>query len=171
MTIVRILFLSFLGSAVLTGCKNNPSSTVSTKEKPQFAVYNFEELEPLLNRDDNAIHIVNFWATWCKPCIEELPVFQEIHDTDKNIEVLLVSLDFPDKVDEQLKPFIRKQHLTPPVVLLDDPHENVWIPKVDSTWSGAIPATLIYNKEKRLFYERSFTRETLSKELEKFTKH
>ncbi|MCB0472113.1 MAG: redoxin domain-containing protein, partial [Flavobacteriaceae bacterium] len=108
MTIVRILFLSFLGSAVLTGCKNKPSSTVSTKEKPQFTVYNFEELEPLLNRDDNAIHIVNFWATWCKPCIEELPVFQEIHETDKNIEVLLVSLDFPDKVDEQLKPFIRK---------------------------------------------------------------
>lgn len=170
MTIARILFLSLLGSAVFTGCKKNPSRAVLTKEEPQFAVYNFEELEPLLNQDDNAIHIVNFWATWCKPCIAELPVFQEIHDANKNIDVLFVSLDFPDKMDDQLKPFIEKQHLTPPVVLLDDSHENDWIPKVDSTWSGAIPATLIYCGEQRSFYEQSFTKESLLKELEKFTK-
>lgn len=130
----------------------------------------FIGLEPYLNKADDKTYIVNFWATWCKPCVEELPYFEQAGKKykDQNVEVLLVSLDFPNQADKQLKPFIEKNKITSPVILLNDPDQNSWISKVDSSWTGAIPATLIFNKNKRAFYEKSFTLETLQIEINKF---
>ncbi len=84
--------------------------------------------------------------------------------------MILVSLDFPSKLESQLIPFVKERGLEPQVVLLDDPHENDWIPKVDSTWSGAIPATLFLKDGERKFFEKSFTRASLFREVTKFIK-
>lgn len=80
----------------------------------------------------------------------------------------MVSLDFPFQYDKKLKPFIKKHNLQSKVVALDDPDMNTWMPKVDESWTGAIPITIIYNKEKRQFYERSFTYNQLEAELKQF---
>ena len=162
----------FLSLVLVIACKKTTSDVVESFSNDQIEIYNFSELEPLLNYNDNNTYVINFWATWCAPCIKELPYFQEIHDKygSQNLKVILVSLDFPDKFESQLKPYVKKNNLTPQVILLDDPNENKWIPKVDESWSGAIPATLIYNKYKRAFYEQSFTKESLFKEINKFTK-
>ena len=102
--------------------------------------------------------LVHFWATWCKPCIDELPFFEELNDSlgGKELEVLLVSLDFRDKLESQLMPFVAERRLESEVLLLDDPHENEWIPRVDSSWSGAIPATLILQGPKREFFDKTW---------------
>jgi thiol-disulfide isomerase/thioredoxin len=116
---------------------------------------------------------VNFWATWCAPCVKELPYFQAL-DTSYSkdeLKLTLVSLDFPEKLESKLIPFVEKHKIKDKVVLLDAPNENEWIPKIDANWSGAIPATIIFNKEKRAFYEQSFTKEQLFEEVEKFTKN
>jgi thiol-disulfide isomerase/thioredoxin len=165
----KLIFIALL--LVVFSCKKAPSTIEMVQENDSVEVYNYSELAPLLNKvNPEKTYIINFWATWCAPCIKELPYFQELHDTNKNIEVILVSLDFPEKLETQLIPFIKKKNLTPQVILLNDPNENQWIPAIDSTWSGALPATLIYNKEKRAFYKQSFTKESLLKEVEKFTK-
>jgi len=166
----RLVFLLLV--VFIYSCNKDKEKSLQLNENESVEVYNFKQLEPLLHADDNAIHVVNFWATWCAPCIKELPYFQELHDTyDKNnLKVILVSLDFTDKFESQLIPFIKKTTLTPQVILLDDPDENNWIPKVDKSWSGALPATLIYTKNKRAFYEQFFTKESLFKEIEKFKK-
>ena len=70
--------------------------------------------------------ILNFWATWCAPCIKELPYF-EVLDRREDVEVLLVSLDFPKHKESRLLPFIKKNKLQSKVVLLDDADENYWI--------------------------------------------
>jgi len=167
---IRItVFIFFL--TVVFSCKNSPKKGDKNQENDRVEVYNYEELAPLLTKTDSEkTYVVNFWATWCGPCIKELPYFQELHDTNKEVEVLLVSIDFPEKLESQLLPFIKKEQVTPQVILLDDPNENKWIPAIDSTWTGALPATLIYNKHKRAFYEQSFTKESLFEEVEKFTK-
>ena len=148
-----------------------PVKNLEKKENTEIEVYNFNELEKVLQSEEDMLLVVNFWATWCKPCIEELPYFEAIQKKNKaNVKVILVSLDFPNKLESQLIPFVNKKEIKSQVILLDDPYENEWIPKVDSTWSGAIPATLMMKGSKRKFFERSFTKEELTSEIEKFSK-
>lgn len=133
-------------------------------------VYDFKGLEPLLNKKDAKTYVVNFWATWCKPCIKELPYFETINQNykDKNVQVILVSLDFPNQYENKLLPYIEEHGLKSKVVALDDTDMNSWIPKVDENWGGAIPATIIYNNSMRQFYEGSFTYDELVTEVRKF---
>jgi thiol-disulfide isomerase/thioredoxin len=127
----------------------------------------YQELHPLLNQKGNKTYVVNFWATWCAPCIKELPYFEELNN-NKNIEVILVSLDFPKHKEKRLLPFIKKRKLSSLVILLDDDNENFWINDISSTWSGALPATLIYTQNRRGFYEQSFTKEELFQEVKSY---
>ena len=163
-------FIIVLSLFTLVSCKkNNPEKENVQKENDLIEVYNYEQLEKFLQSGQNRTYVVNFWATWCKPCIKELPYFEEIQvKYQGDIKVILVSLDFPSKLESQLIPFVADKNIQSQVVLLDDPHENEWIPKVDTTWSGALPATLIMKGEKRVFYERSFTKEELENEILKF---
>tara|TARA_A100001011_G_scaffold189248_1_gene197737 strand:- start:606 stop:1070 length:465 start_codon:yes stop_codon:yes gene_type:complete len=127
----------------------------------------YNELKPLLNQKGDKIYVVNFWATWCAPCIKELPYF-EVLDRREDVEVLLVSLDFPKHKESRLLPFIKKNKLQAKVVLLDDADENYWINNINPNWSGAIPVTIVYNNDKRDFYERSFTQNELLNLVESF---
>ena len=148
---------------------------VQTDEKTTFVdfpVYDFDSLEPLLNKKDDKTYIINFWATWCAPCVAELPYFErtfaEQQEKSSNVEMILVSLDMPSMWESRLVPFVNKKELKGEVVILNDTRMNDWIPKIDSEWDGGIPATLIYNSKKRAFYPHGFTYEELNKELNKF---
>ena len=161
------IFLSFLS------CKKESQKTATVGEVQQVnlvKMYTYEQLKSLLEKKDDKTYIVNFWATWCAPCVKELPYFEKINKeyAIHNVEVILVSLDFPKQIDKKLIPFINKNKLQAKVVLLNDMNEDVWIQAIDKSWSGAIPATLIYNKNDRKFYEQSFDYETLENELQTF---
>ena len=141
--------------------------------KDPLKVYNYNELENYLSsKDKSKTYVLNFWATWCAPCVKELPYFEELNSNylNQNVEVILVSLDFSKQIEKKLIPFLEKRHLKSEVVVLDDVDSNIWIPKVNKDWSGAIPATVIYNKDKSFFYERSFTYNELVTELKQFIK-
>jgi thiol-disulfide isomerase/thioredoxin len=170
---------------LITACKNEVSDSqiaesknvIKTSEEVvvddfELDVYDYDGLEPLINKDDDKIHVVNFWATWCAPCVKELPYFEDINQNykDKDVEVLLVSLDFPNKYETSLKPFIKKYDIKSKVVAFDDTDQNRWIPAINENWSGALPATIIYKGDKRQFYEQSFTQEELETELKQFLK-
>jgi len=166
-----IFLLVFL--AITFSCKKEKAKTeISEKKLSKIEVtsLDYNQLKPYLERKDDKTYVVNFWATWCAPCVKELPYFEKINKAyaNQNVEVLLVSLDFPKQVDKKLIPFIKKRNLQSEVVLLHDTNENVWIPAINENWSGALPATLIYNKNNRKFYEQSFTYEALENELKIF---
>ena len=143
------------------------SSNVYPQSQIEVPSMSYQELHPLLNQKGNKTYVVNFWATWCAPCIKELPYFEELNN-NKNIEVILVSLDFPKHKEKRLVPFIKKRQLSSRVILLDDDNENFWINDISSTWSGALPATLIYTQNRRGFYEQSFTKEELFQEVKSY---
>ena len=135
-------------------------------------IYSFEDLEPLLYTQSDKIHIVNFWAMWCAPCVKELPILQEYEKNNPNVELLLVSLDFPENVESKLIPFLKKKSISSKVVLLDDPDANSWIDKIDPNWSGAIPFTIIFNDETRSYQERAFENiQDLEREINKTIKN
>lgn len=158
--------------------KESQTASVSETETPAtsdndslpFPVYDYAGLEPLLRQENDTTYIVNFWATWCKPCIEEMPHFEKTYAERKSEKVALVfvSLDMPSMWQKRLVPFVEKKGLKGQVVILDDTKMNDWIPKIAPDWGGGIPATLIYNRDQRQFYEQGFTYETLNTELEKF---
>ncbi|WP_286812270.1 MULTISPECIES: TlpA family protein disulfide reductase [unclassified Maribacter] len=153
-------YLLILLTSTILFSFSKDTTIMDVKEKivtiNDIPVYNFESLEPLLYTDSNKIHIVNFWAMWCAPCIKELPILKEFEINNPNVEITLVSLDFPEDIETRLKPFLERKGITSKVVLLDDPDQNSWINKIDPNWSGAIPFTIIFNNENRTFHERAF---------------
>lgn len=126
-------------------------------------VVSFEELQPLLQQKNDTVYVVNFWATWCAPCIKEIPSFEQLGEKyrDKRVKVLMVSLDIPKDLHSRLIPFVEKANMHNKVLLLNDPNSNHWIPLVDENWTGVIPATLIYGNGFRHFYQQEFTFEEL----------
>jgi len=113
--------------------------------------------------------IVNFFATWCKPCIEEIPYFQEVIGKyeKEGLKLLLVSLDYREEYPGGLSSFIKKRKVTESVAWLDETNADYFCPKVDKEWSGAIPATLFVNNKKgyRKFFEEQLSKEKLEKEI------
>lgn len=118
----------------------------------------FDEIEPLFRQKNDTTYIVNFWATWCKPCIEELPYLEQLNtaEIEQPLKVVLVSLDFPKHLESKLLPFVEKHQLGSQVEVLLDGDYNSWIDKVSPEWSGAIPATYIYKQDSHLFIGEPF---------------
>jgi thiol-disulfide isomerase/thioredoxin len=100
----------------------------------------------------DTVYVFNFWATWCGPCVGELPEFNKLYDryAGKPVKIMLVSLDFKQDYPAKLQRFVEKKKLKPQVLWLSDTDPNVFMPKIDDTWQGSIPATLIMSPGKKL---------------------
>ncbi len=127
-----------------------------------------EGIAQLTGRVSDTTYVVNFWATWCSPCVREIGYFEELHRTRSGdpVRVILVSLDFPNQKERRVIPFLDEKEITAPVRLVTDLDYNSWIDLVDPAWTGALPATLIFNRNKRLFLEKELTRDELFEHVE-----
>lgn len=115
------------------------------------------------------VQVINFWATWCKPCVEELPAFEKLQvQYGDDVEVILISLDDEENLNKLVNPFLASHKIQSQVKLMTHPYAAEWIPLVDPHWDGAIPVTLIKNKTNRRFYNQSFTYAQLKEAIEPF---
>jgi thiol-disulfide isomerase/thioredoxin len=130
----------------------------------QVEVVKFDRLQNIIEGKAEKIQVINFWATWCAPCVKELPLFEKLNADEKEVKVTLVNLDFADK-EKKVESFLSKKKMKTEVLLLDEIDYNTWIDKVDQSWGGAIPATLIINPKngKRKFIERELQEGELQK--------
>lgn len=126
-----------------------------------------QDLERILKNDEDKIHVVNFWATWCGPCVREFPLFEKVSKdySGKNVKFLMISLDFPSQVKSQLIPFLEKNSASLDVAVMTDLDYNSWIEKVDNSWQGDIPATLVFNnsRKQRIFHKGEIDEQGLRK--------
>lgn len=139
MRLNRILFPFVILASTLTNAQSSVSSI------------SFDALEKKIETEGNdSIHLINFWATWCAPCIKELPNFVAAQDSlkDQEVKYIFVSLDFPGS-EERVSKFFTSKNLKGEVIMLNEPDANVWIDKLDPDWQGNIPATWFIGKDKK----------------------
>lgn len=152
-------FLLLLAVLLLSGPLARAQSAVRVVKLPA--------LQQLLLRPTDTTYVVNFWATWCKPCIEELPHFEQLRAryAGQKVQVLLVSLDFPSKLDAKVRSFVQQQGLKSRVWLLSESDQNAYIDAIDPQWSGALPFTLVLNnaRQRRQRFEQPLTLAELEK--------
>jgi thiol-disulfide isomerase/thioredoxin len=160
-----IYFLLPLLAVLLTNCGEPKTAGVADILKPNtdqglsFPVYeSFDEIEGLFNQRNDTTYVINFWATWCAPCVEELPHFQQLAEdySGRPLRIVLVSLDFKKDITTKLPKFIQSFPLDLPVVALTDKDQANWIDRVDKRWSGTIPITVIYKNGLRFFVDKIF---------------
>jgi thiol-disulfide isomerase/thioredoxin len=155
----KFLFLSLL--VLSMGC-STPDERVEVIKIPG--------LQQLIAEEDHSIHVINFWATWCAPCVKEMPQFVALADKYPDVSVSLVSLDYLEKLDGKVIPYLEKNQIQLRALLMDEVDYNLWIDMVDPSWSGAIPATLIIEPAtgKRIFLEKEFENGELEEDFLKF---
>lgn len=151
-----------------------PAKPLPAAENPEVTVIKYEQLQSRLQQQNDTVYVVNFWATWCGPCVKELPHFKSFSDRmakeQKPFRLIMVSLDQSDILQEKVVPFLKERNINAQHYLLDDnTRMNEWIPKFDATWSGAIPATIVYeNGAKRAFHEGSMDEKGLTQLLQSY---
>ena len=132
----------------------------------KISVMKFPELQKKMLTADAPLTIFNFWATWCGPCVREIPLFEE-YSSSERVKVYLVSLDFEGDLDK-VKAFVKKKNLKSEVIFLNESDYDSYMAKVNKEWSGAIPATLFVDEwGKTYFHANEFVKEELDKEIKK----
>jgi thiol-disulfide isomerase/thioredoxin len=123
----------------------------------------YEDLQAQLNQAPG-LKVVNFWATWCRPCLQEMPHFEEVYQEykEKGLQMIFVSLDDPGKT-EMLRKFVEKKGIKGQVVHIQNTDPNAWTDQVNKSWSGALPSTVFINEkgESVDFHQGKLSREEL----------
>lgn len=131
------------------------------------------DLERWLTKQNDTVYVLNFWATWCAPCVKELPHLEKAgkHFEKEKVRIVLISLDFAKDYQTKLLPFVKRKKLQNQVLWLNEPDGNTWIDKVWADWQGEIPATLIYRYDQyKTFKAKEFGEKELLEEIGKALK-
>jgi len=130
------------------------TSTEDYKVSSKIETITLEQLQAkTIHPDNDTLYIVNFWATWCGPCVAELPYFEQAAKipTGKKMKILLINLDFLSE-KEKVIAFTAKKKLQNDVYMLNAGDPNMWINQIDTNWDGAIPVTVFYKSGKKVFF-------------------
>ncbi|EIM77688.1 hypothetical protein A3SI_05854 [Nitritalea halalkaliphila LW7] len=158
MKLFSLLIVCFLGASQAFW------ATLPKAESDSFTIIKFPQLEAHIQAPSDQLRIYNFWATWCAPCIKEMPHFESLASADPNVDLFFISMDDGRK-PERVTSFIERRKVQHPVLLLDDVDFNAWIDKIDPSWSGAIPATLFVKANGETYFHEGELSESALSEL------
>jgi len=108
----------------------------------------FVNFKQLISESRGKVLVINIWATWRVPCVEEMPDLVKLDDSyeSENVQVIGISLDYPEEIQSKILPFIKNNKINFPIYVNDFKNDEALINFLNENWSGAIPATFIYDK-------------------------
>ena len=130
---IKYLFLLII---VLAGWKT---------DETKVSVLNKSALQDLINNRNGKILLLNLWATWCVPCREEIPDLEKLSKTHKNIDVVGLSVDYPDEIESKILPFLKENNVTYKIYVSGFKNDTELINFLNKDWNGALPATIIFD--------------------------
>jgi thiol-disulfide isomerase/thioredoxin len=153
-------YFSLLLPLLLCTCATPPPSPplpeLGTASDP--IVYDsFEQVAGIFKQTTDTTYVVNLWATWCKPCREELPFLQDLatKEAGKKLVVVLVSLDTEAGAIARIPAFLDKVAPNLPAIVLTE-DDSLWGKTIDRVWASNLPTTIIYRGDLRFIYRRNF---------------
>lgn len=139
---------------------------ISVSAQEQAKIVKLPELQALITSKGDNIKVINFWATWCAPCVKEMPLFEKLGLERKDIQITFVSMDLDlDPDPAKVNKFVTRKKIHSKVLILDEKNPHSYIEQIDKDWSGALPATIIVNSKtgQRKFVERELHEGELEK--------
>lgn len=135
-----------IGLLLLASTLLLPGKKVNVVDLPQLQA-------ATIKPSNDSLYVVNFWATWCKPCVGEMPYFEEANTkfSAQKAKVIFVSLNSA-KEEANVEKFVTTKNIQSEVLLLNAGNPNVWIDKIEPEWTGSIPATIMYKGGKKVFF-------------------
>ena len=156
---IKVTILIPLALLILMGCKTEPSAPLPLlgTAKDPVTYDKFEDVASLFHQQSDTTYVINFWATWCKPCREELPLLNQLalEEKSEKLKVVLISLDTEDSAIKRIPAFLTKAAPNLASIILTD-EDQAWGKTVDRVWSASLPTTIIYRKDLRYVYRRGF---------------
>ena len=126
-----------------------------------------DQLQQRFKVGKDTLYVINLWATWCAPCVKELPAFEKLQYkyAKEPLKVILLSTDFRSQLESKVIPLVKRMNLQNEVFLADKKNEQDFIESMSKDWEGAIPATLFVNNKKAIwkFYSQEFSLEELER--------
>lgn len=153
--LIVVLSIAGIGSVTTSGQYRR-----GKKRQPVISVaaIDADGLTAVLKRDSPNARplLVNFWATWCDPCREEFPDLVKIDNQyrSRGLDFTAVSLDDLADIKTAVPKFLREMRVTTPTYLLNVSDPDLALSRVDSRWSGALPATFLYDAQGKIVYKR-----------------
>ncbi len=173
---MRIFNYVLIFLLALTGFTKNVGGKEAGIEKAkkysdQIPVVDDAWLKNKIENRNGKILFINFWATWCEPCVEEFPDLVKIYNENKDssFEFLSVSVNLPSEIEDKVKPFLKEQSADFPVVVIEEKRSEEIINLVNPDWDGTVPATIIYdeNGKRKEFFAEAKNYEIFNKSIEK----
>lgn len=158
-SVVLVVLLALIGCGGSDGGNNGSDASKETSsqepattqaqdtEAPVVKKVTHDDAMAVLEQSDARLTVVNFWATWCVPCVEEFPAFTKLDRTldDRGVDVMFISTDFPNEKGKVVD-FLAEHGVTG-TSYLKTGNSTEFVNNFSEDWSGAVPATFIYDGE------------------------
>lgn len=150
--LLLIVLIAGVNSAPAQGRQDKTTRAVRRDSLPVVEKVGLAGLKRMLQADSGKVVLLNAWASWCKPCKDEMPGLLKAWKSfrAKPLQLILLSTDDIDDLETKVRPALKKFGVDFPTYIMSDSSQDAFISGINDAWSGALPATFLYDREGKL---------------------